>query len=196
MTRGQGVYAAAGQSLPHHPKPFDSQASCSLGRVARSQSHQIGTDGCFCGSQEAWALLSVVGLYGAGTALAWSQPIVATVLLGLGMQQAGWLAHDYVHGRGAWCTGMRWFGSLTNGHSASWWSQKHSLHHTFTNEEMHDNDIMMEPLLFLRPPAVSGGPAVASRAALAHAASMRRTRASSIDASYAKHDASYAHAWH
>jgi len=106
--------------------------------------------------KEAWALAQVVGLYVAGTALAWEQPIVATVLLGLGMQQAGWLAHDYVHGRGAWCESMRWFGAITNGHSASWWSQKHSLHHSFTNEEKHDNDIMMEPFFYLRHPKESG----------------------------------------
>jgi hypothetical protein len=26
-------------------------------------------------------------------------PVLATISLGLGMQQAGWLAHDYIHGR-------------------------------------------------------------------------------------------------
>jgi fatty acid desaturase len=109
-------------------------------------------------SQEAWALAQVLGLYVAGTAVAWDHPIVATVLLGLGMQQAGWLAHDYVHGRGAWCENMRWFGAIFNGHSAEWWSQKHSLHHSFTNEEKHDNDIMMEPFFYLRSPKVCETP--------------------------------------
>ena len=74
------------------------------------------------------------------------------------MQQAGWLAHDYVHGRGPWCDSMRWFGAVFNGHSAEWWAQKHSLHHCFTNEEELDHDIMMEPFFYMRAPAESGRP--------------------------------------
>ena len=35
----------------------------------------------------------------AGTMLAYSHPLVAIFLIGLGMQQAGWLGHDFVHGR-------------------------------------------------------------------------------------------------
>jgi len=108
--------------------------------------------------KEAWALVSVLALYGLGTAVAFTHPIAATLLLGLGMQQAGWLAHDYIHGRGAWCDNMRWFGAVFNGHSAEWWAQKHSLHHCFTNEEELDHDIMMEPFFFMRSPTESGRP--------------------------------------
>ena len=36
--------------------------------------------------------------------------------------------------------------------------QKHSMHHSFTNEEHLDNDIMMEPFFFLRSPTESGRP--------------------------------------
>ena len=85
--------------------------------------------------QEAWALAQVIGLYAAGISLAHTHAVASVCLLGLGMQQAGWLAHDYIHGRGRWCESMRWFGALMNGHSCEWWMQKHSLHHCFTNEE-------------------------------------------------------------
>jgi len=86
---------------------------------------------CF---KEAWALGQVAGLYIAGTFLAYSNPFIATVLLGLGMVQAGWLGHDYVHGRGPICDAMRYMPTLLNGHGVEWWSQKHSMHHVFTNE--------------------------------------------------------------
>jgi len=82
----------------------------------------------------------------------------ATILLGLGMVQAGWLGHDYVHGRGPLCDALRYMPTLMNGHGVEWWSQKHSMHHTFTNEEHLDNDVMMEPFFFLRPPSESGRP--------------------------------------
>ena len=82
----------------------------------------------------------------------------ATVLLGLGMVQAGWLGHDYVHGRGPLCDALRYMPTLLNGHGVEWWTQKHSMHHTFTNEEHLDNDVMMEPFFYLRPPSESGRP--------------------------------------
>ena len=54
--------------------------------------------------KEAAVLAQVLGLYAVGWFLAGSHPIMAAISLGLGMQQAGWLAHDYIHGRGKWCT--------------------------------------------------------------------------------------------
>mmetsp|Transcript_26594 Transcript_26594/g.32266 ORF Transcript_26594/g.32266 Transcript_26594/m.32266 type:complete len:497 (-) Transcript_26594:540-2030(-) len=107
--------------------------------------------------QEARFLGVVVGLFGAGTVAAWNGwDLAAIVALGLGSTQAGWLGHDYIHGRGKWCEAMRPLGSLFNGHSGMWWTTKHSLHHSFTNDEKHDGDVMMEPFFFLRPPAESG----------------------------------------
>mmetsp|Transcript_12165 Transcript_12165/g.40016 ORF Transcript_12165/g.40016 Transcript_12165/m.40016 type:complete len:445 (+) Transcript_12165:23-1357(+) len=119
---------------------------------------QLETDGWFERNplQEAWALAQVLGLYAVGTAIAHDQPVLATLALGVGMQQAGWLAHDYIHGRGKWCEFMRPMGALLNGHSADWWMQKHSQHHCFTNEEGLDRDITMEPFFFLRSPKESG----------------------------------------
>ena len=113
--------------------------------------------------KEAWALAQVVALYAIGTTIAFEHPVLATISLGFGMQQAGWLAHDYIHGRGKWCDSMRWLGAVFNGHSDAWWTQKHSLHHSFTNEEDFDHDIMMEPFFYLRDPKESGRPDSPSR---------------------------------
>ena len=106
--------------------------------------------------KEAWSLFQVVALYASGTFLAWSHPVWAGVLIGLGMCQAGWLGHDYIHGRGKWCSMMRRMPTLLNGHSTEWWTQKHSLHHSFTNEEQLDGDIVIEPFYYLRHPKESG----------------------------------------
>jgi len=126
---------------------------------------KLEDDGFFKRSfwHETWALVQVVGLYAAGTAVAYSNPFAATILLGLGMVQAGWLGHDYVHGRGPVCDAFRYMPTLLNGHGVEWWTQKHSMHHTFTNEEHMDNDVMMEPFFFLRHPTESGRPDVPTR---------------------------------
>eukprot|EP00951_Prasinocladus_malaysianus_P005064 scaffold36073_cov46-Prasinocladus_malaysianus.AAC.1 len=107
--------------------------------------------------QEALSLAQVMGLCAAGTCTADSHPVVATVLLALGMQQAGWLGHDYLHGRGWWCEKMNVLGTLINGHSGYWWSQKHSMHHVFTNQYDMDEDITQEPFFFLEHPGKTAG---------------------------------------
>ena len=108
--------------------------------------------------KEASKLAQVLGLYAIGWFLANSNPIIAAISLGLGMQQAGWLAHDYVHGRGKWCGMMRDFGALTNGFSTEWWQHKHNMHHSFTNIDGRDGDIKLEPLYWLQSPEVTGRP--------------------------------------
>ena len=152
------------QKLPRCDPPKDksrlpSESSYAVSMAFGELRDKLAEDGFFKRQplKEAWALFQVVALYVSGTALAYS-PIVATILLGLGMEQAGWLGHDYVHGRGPWCTLMRYMPTLLNGHSVEWWMQKHSMHHSFTNEEHLDNDIMMEPFFFLRSPTESGRP--------------------------------------
>jgi len=119
---------------------------------------QLEKDGWFKRNpiMEVLSLANVVGLCTLGTAIAHTAPLAATIILGVGMQQAGWLGHDYVHGRGAWCSLMRNMGGFVNGHSTDWWTQKHSRHHSFTNEEGKDEDVMQEPFFFLRPPSESG----------------------------------------
>ena len=74
--------------------------------------------------REAATLAPCLLLYVTGTVLARRCCWLATVLLALGSTSAGWIAHDYVHGRGRFCAAMRGFGALFNGHSASWWSAK------------------------------------------------------------------------
>lgn len=111
--------------------------------------------------REALALLNVVALCATGTIIAHASHalgprVLATFLIGVGMQQAGWLGHDYIHGRGRWCEAMRCLGGIINGHSTDWWTQKHSMHHTFTNDESKDEDIVIEPIFFLRSPEETG----------------------------------------
>ena len=98
---------------------------------------------------EVSVLAQVLGLYILGQAIAATNPVLAAISIGLGMQQAGWLAHDYVHGRGKWCSMMRCFGALTNGFSAEWWSHKHNMHHSFTNIDGKDGDQTRTALLFV-----------------------------------------------
>ena len=54
---------------------------------------------------------------------------LAALLLGVSNTSAGWIAHDYIHGRGRWPSLMRGFGELVGGMSATWWSDKHNMHH-------------------------------------------------------------------
>jgi predicted heme/steroid binding protein len=72
----------------------------------------------------------ILGLAFAGTWLAYSHAFVAMVLIGLSMQQANYLAHDWVHGRGAvcWWTGNL-IGGIVCGYSRIWWSGTHNVHH-------------------------------------------------------------------
>lgn len=102
--------------------------------------------------REAATLAPCIALFVAGTLLAQRHALIATFLLAIGSTASGWLAHDYVHGRGRWCALMRPFGALTNGHSSSWWSNKHNLHHARTNEVGVDEDIMSDPFFFLWAP--------------------------------------------
>jgi len=70
-------------------------------------------------------------------------------VIGLMMQQAGWIGHDYIHARGkvpywnAVC--MQW----ANGFSRQWWSNKHNTHHVYTNYIGIDADIENDPVFHL-----------------------------------------------
>lgn len=89
----------------------------------------------------------------AGYALAWRAPLVAMLLLGLGMQQAGWIGHDYSHGRGSvsWWLAHAMAG-LVNAFSYNWWSNKHNTHHVHPNQHGVDDDIANDPILHLHVP--------------------------------------------
>jgi fatty acid desaturase len=121
---------------------------------------------------EVAALATVLGLFALAAALAHadalsggatsSHPWLATLALGLGGQQAGWLSHDYIHGRGPFCEFMRCAGALLNGHSTTWWVAKHSAHHVWTNTYALDQDVTQEPFFFLEHPGDTGRPDAAS----------------------------------
>lgn len=86
----------------------------------------------------------------AGNLLATTYPILAALSLGIAMQQAGWMGHDYGHGRGKvsyWLN--RCLGGFVNGFSSEWWSHKHNTHHAFPNRLGVDSDIHNEPVLHL-----------------------------------------------
>ncbi|CAF1016193.1 unnamed protein product [Adineta steineri] len=80
----------------------------------------------------------------------WNHTLLAILLIGFGMQQAGWIGHDYAHGRGSW---MRWLcKSLTgfvNAFSPTWWSHKHNTHHVYTNNIGIDTDVSNDPVFHL-----------------------------------------------
>lgn len=80
--------------------------------------------------------------------------MLGSFLLGLGMQQAGWISHDYGHMRGRFCRAANYMtGLVYNGFSVQWWARKHNgLHHVYTNQVNIDPDINNEPVLFLSIP--------------------------------------------
>jgi len=94
-------------------------------------------------------ILAIIGTYISST-----HPIIASILIGFAMQQAGWIGHDYVHGRGkmSYILG-RMIGSLFNAFSSEWWSAKHNKHHVHTNQLGIDDDIQNDPILHLWIPS-------------------------------------------
>lgn len=98
--------------------------------------------------------LVCVSLAVMGTYYSYSNPLFSIFLLGVCMQQSGWLGHDLAHGRGSWCyyAGRAISGVLT-GFSPKWWSDKHNTHHCFPNFEGIDMDIANDPVFHLWIPA-------------------------------------------
>ncbi|CAF1597734.1 unnamed protein product [Didymodactylos carnosus] len=100
--------------------------------------------------------LSVFMLTSFGTYISFAgHSIVAILLIGLGMQQAGWIGHDNTHGRGSL---QAWFAAfqsgVINGFSRKWWSEKHNIHHVYTNHIGIDADIENDPLIHLFFPSI------------------------------------------
>lgn len=104
---------------------------------------------------EAFYVISVYAMAAAGTYLAnTGHPVWAVVLLAFAMQQAGWVGHDHVHGRGQWSSWVQFLISgPINGFSRTWWSEKHNTHHVFTNYIGVDADIENDPVFHLFFPA-------------------------------------------
>jgi fatty acid desaturase len=117
---------------------------------------QLEKDGWF---ERTWAwdafyvsIITVLAVV--GTLLAYDYPLLASLLIGVAMQQAGWIGHDYVHGRGkvSYVLG-RVIGACWNGFSSEWWSEKHNKHHVHTNQVGIDDDIANDPILHLYIPS-------------------------------------------
>ena len=82
---------------------------------------------------------------------AWLRAL-AFLPLGCSHCYVGWLAHDYVHGRGKFCAALRNIGGWGAGFSAAMWSDKHNTHHAMTNLVGTDEDLSGGPLLWLWSP--------------------------------------------
>lgn len=80
----------------------------------------------------------------------WQSTFLSIIFIGFGMQQAGWIGHDYAHGRGSW---MRWMcrsmSGFINAFSPTWWSNKHNTHHVYTNHLGIDTDVANDPIFHL-----------------------------------------------
>eukprot|EP00730_Choanoeca_flexa_P000371 TRINITY_DN10171_c0_g1_i4.p1 TRINITY_DN10171_c0_g1~~TRINITY_DN10171_c0_g1_i4.p1 ORF type:complete len:387 (+),score=90.91 TRINITY_DN10171_c0_g1_i4:1156-2316(+) len=99
-------------------------------------------------------LIPIVAMVVAGTAFAWTSPLLSILLLGIAQQQAGWLGHDMTHARNsAYNDGLlRYVSGWINGFDRNWWSEKHNTHHVLTNHVNHDPDVHVQPILFLWAP--------------------------------------------
>jgi len=95
---------------------------------------------------EAFLVLAVAGLCMGGTYISCTHPILASFLIGLGMQQAGWLGHDMTHARNSNYNDfmLRFVSGWINGFNRDWWSDKHNTHHVLTNHIEFDPDIHNE----------------------------------------------------
>lgn len=81
-------------------------------------------------------------------------------VLGLAMQQAGWLGHDIIHRQVARGDTARRalslvVGAFILGMTPSWWKRKHSLHHAKPNVEGVDQDIDTKPVVDWFPSSTS-----------------------------------------
>ncbi|KAL3692133.1 hypothetical protein R1sor_005784 [Riccia sorocarpa] len=84
--------------------------------------------------------------------------LLSSFLMGLFLQQCGWVAHDFAHNQvfeprssRGFLGGLFW-GNVAQGFSLGWWKTKHNVHHAVTNEcdekyQPIDPDIDTLPLL-------------------------------------------------
>jgi len=84
------------------PAEFIDEPENSTTLAFRQWRIQLEKDGWF---ERTWAwdafyVLSITILAVIGTLLANYYPLLSILLIGVAMQQAGWIGHDYIHGRG------------------------------------------------------------------------------------------------
>lgn len=125
-----------------------------VSRAFRALRVKLEEEGWF--KRKAWPeaknLIKWSALMGVAAAFARRNALISALMLGIANTSAGWLAHDYVHGRGKWAMTMRAFGMLGGGMSPTWWSDKHNLHHALTNVAGIDEDLMVDPFLYMWAP--------------------------------------------
>jgi len=87
----------------------------------------------------------------------WMTTTLSGFLVGLMLQQLGWLTHEAVHHQifkkrflGNYVMGYP-FGNFLQGFSVLWWKTRHNEHHACTNVLKHDPDIDTLPLLAWSP---------------------------------------------
>ena len=101
---------------------------------------------------EAFYIILSLAFAVVGFMVATTHPWIATALVGLSLQQAAFIGHDYCHLRGSNAFFMCMLIGPFVGLSRSWWSQKHNAHHAFPNHKPIDKDIRMEPVFFIFRP--------------------------------------------
>jgi acyl-lipid Delta6-acetylenase / acyl-lipid (9-3)-desaturase len=137
-TRGRGMYAR----LPKSSSPDELNAQCApvsqLTRNFRILRQQLEDQGWWkrdmVHESKLWAIWLAITV--SGLALAKTVPLLAIGLLALSQTQAGWLAHDYVHGVDKLSFAIRNFGPLGAGLSPTWWSDKHNKVSLFSSSQL------------------------------------------------------------
>lgn len=99
-----------------------------------------------------WFAVTAGGVFAVNAGAGWPVTTLGVVMLALANTQAGWLAHDYIHGVDSFANNFRFMGPLCAGMSPLWWSDKHNKHHALTNEIGVDEDIATDPVLYVRAP--------------------------------------------
>lgn len=133
---------------PKDPNYIPTQAAVAFRQFRK----KLQDEGYFERSWSIEALLigAVLAMAIVGTLLSGSYPMIASIFLGVALQQGGWLGHDYGHGRGKMCYILnRIIGCAFIGFSTEWWSHKHNTHHAFPNRKEMDTDIHNEPVIHL-----------------------------------------------
>ncbi|XP_065178893.1 delta(6)-fatty-acid desaturase fat-3-like [Sycon ciliatum] len=150
----------AAQSVAVKAMPVPRGAECSdLDKAYHELRDRLEREGWFERSflHEFRLISTIAVLVIVGTCLAWQCPVLSAVLLGLAMQQSGWLGHDMCHSRNsAYCDKVGpWLSAVVAGLDDGWWSEKHNTHHVLTNHVGIDPDIDNRPFLFLWAPPKS-----------------------------------------
>eukprot|EP00040_Diaphanoeca_grandis_P010559 m.54106 g.54106 ORF g.54106 m.54106 type:complete len:400 (+) comp21867_c0_seq1:179-1378(+) len=143
-----------------HMKPIDRKeappTACKLDVEFRALADKLKAEGWWERSfvEDMKLLLPIVAMIVWGTLYSYTYPLTSMFVIGIAMEQAGWLGHDSVHARNdRYCEFLAtWLPGFVNGQDKIWWSRKHNTHHVMTNHVGVDPDIDLMPALFLMAP--------------------------------------------